>query len=449
MRLTFCGGAGQVTGSNYLLESKNGEKILIDCGLSQGGRFAEEDNFKPFPYDPKEIKAVLVTHAHVDHIGRIPQLVKQGFQGPVYSTPPTRDFAELLLLDSEHILSKESRAAGHDPIYETEDIEATMEIWEGVPYHKMFQIGGFNIELFDAGHVLGSAFYRVHVDGKSIIFSGDVGNSPAPIIRDLEDLPESDYMLLESTYGGRVHDGADTRQKDLKEAIVETIKAGGVLMIPAFALERTQDLLFYLDTLVESGQIPSVPIYMDSPLAIKLTAIYEKYRSYFNEASAAEIALGNDILKFPGLHSCLTSEESKAINNVPAPKVIIAGSGMSNGGRILHHEMRYLSDPKSCLLIVGYQARGTLGRRIQDGDKVVRIFGVEVQVRAKIRSMNSYSAHADGPHLLAWLKPRRDTLKKVFMIHCEEDQGDYLAGKIKSELGVEAHVPVQGEVVEL
>lgn len=449
MRLTFCGGASEVTGSNYLLESKNGEKILIDCGLSQGSRFAEEDNFKPFPYDPKEIKAVLVTHAHIDHVGRIPQLVRQGFRGPIYSTPPTRDSAELLLLDSEHILAKESRSAGHEPLYAAQDIEETMGIWEGIQYHKMFQVGGFNIEAFDAGHVLGSAFYRVHVDGKSIIFSGDVGNSPAPIIRDLEPLPESDYILLESTYGARVHEGADTRQKDLRDAIIETVHAGGVLMIPAFALERTQDLLYHIDSLVEAGKIPRVPVYMDSPLAIKLTTIYEKYRSYFNETSSAAIASGNDILSFSSLHSCLTPEESKAINNAPAPKVIIAGSGMSNGGRILHHEMRYLSDPKSRLLIVGYQARGTLGRRLQDGEKVVHIFGVEVQVRAKVHVMNSYSAHADGPHLLAWIAPRKETLKKVFMTHGEEDQGSYLAEKIRSELGIKAEVPTQGQVVEL
>lgn len=438
-----------MTGSNYLLESKNGEKILIDCGLAQGSRFAEEDNFKPFPYDPKEIKALLITHAHIDHVGRIPQLVRKGFEGPIYSTPPTRDFAELLLLDSEHILAKEARAAGHEPLYATEDIEAVMRIWKGVPYHQMFQVGGFNIEIFDAGHVLGSSFYRIHVDGKSIVFSGDLGNSPAPIIRDLEALPETDYVLLESTYGGRVHEGADTRQKDLREAIVETMHAGGVLMIPAFALERTQDLLYHIDLLAASGKIPRVPVYMDSPLAIRLTAIYEKYRSYFNETSSAAIASGNDILNFPGLHSCLTPEESKAINHAPAPKVVIAGSGMSNGGRILHHEMRYLSDPKSCLLIVGYQARGTLGRRLQDGEKQVHIFGVEVQVRAKIRVMNSYSAHADGPHLLAWIAARKGTLKKVFMIHGEEEQGNYLAEKIKSDLGIDAHVPTQGEVVEL
>jgi metallo-beta-lactamase family protein len=352
-------------------------------------------------------------------------------------------------LDSEHILAKEARAAGHEPLYATEDIERTVEIWEGVPYHKMFQVGGFNIEMFDAGHVLGSAFYRIHVDGKSIIFSGDLGNSPAPIIRDLEDLPESDYVVMESTYGARVHEGTDTRQKDLRDAIIETVHAGGVLMIPAFALERTQDLLYHIDTLVNNGEIPRVPVYMDSPLAIRLTTIYEKYRSYFNESSSAAVASGNDILNFPGLHSCLTPEESKAINHAPLPKVIIAGSGMSNGGRILHHEMRYLSDPKSRLLIVGYQARGTLGRRLEDGDKVVHIFGVEVQVRAKIHVMNSYSAHADGPHLLAWIAPRKDTIKKIFMVHGEEEQGVYLADKIKNELGIEAEVPVQDQVVEL
>ena len=448
MQITFYGAAGEVTGSNYLLES-GGVKLLIDCGLAQGGRFAEEKNFEPFPYDPSEIQAVLVTHAHIDHVGRIPMLTKGGFRGTIYSTPPTRDFAELLLLDSEHLLLRVAEELGKEPLYAAEDIEIAMSRWEGRKYHEKFHEGPFEVEFFDAGHILGSSTIKVSAEGKSIVFSGDLGNYPAPIIKDTEALPECDYLVMESTYGGRVHEGKDRREVELEQAITETVRRGGTVLIPAFAMERTQDLLYHLNDLVEKGKIPKVPIFLDSPLAIKLTTVYDKYKNYFDAEATAEIKEGDDLFEFPGLEMSLTTEESKAINNVAPPKVIIAGSGMSNGGRILHHERRYLPDPKSCLLIVGYQARGTLGRRLLEGADHVRMFGEDVPVRCEIRNISAFSAHADQPRLLAWVAPRAKTLTHIYLTHGEEEQAGLLALKIKEEFGLAAKIPPLGTAIEL
>lgn len=448
LKLTFHGGAGSVTGANYLLDC-DGEKILIDCGLQQGGHFAEKKNFEPFPYDPKEIKAVFVTHAHVDHVGRIPKLYRDGFRGAVYSTHPTKDFAELLLIDSEHLLFQESEREKKQPIYTIEDIRATMGLWRGVNYHEPVEIGKFKVTFYDAGHILGSSIILVEAESKKIVFSGDLGNSPAPMIKPTEHIASADYCLIESTYGNRTHENVDKRQEFLEDAIEDAAKSKGVLMIPAFAMERTQDLLFHINQLAEGGRIPKAPIYIDSPLAIKLTAIYKKYYDYFNPETQKLIRSGDDIMNFPGLHFTLTTEQSKAINDVPPPKIILAGSGMSNGGRILHHEMRYLPDPKSIILFIGYQATGTLGRRILNGEKVVKIFGEEVPVRCKVVTISGYSAHADQPRLLEWLSPMRQTLKKAFVIQGEEGSSEELAQKMRDDLAIETVVPKAGETVEL
>ena len=362
MKLTFFGGAGAVTGSNYMLES-GGTKILIDCGLRQEGHFAERQNFEPFAYSPSEVQAVFVTHAHVDHTGLLPKLVKDGFHGTIYSTPPTRDFAEFLLLDSEHLLAREAEREHKEPIYTVDDVKEVTGHWKTIHYHEEVQIGPFRVKLFDAGHILGSAIVVIEAEGKRIVFSGDLGNSPAPIIKETETIDHADYCLVESTYGDRIHEDVDKRREFLEDAIEDTVKSGGALVIPAFAMERTQELLYHLNELVEGGRIPKVSIYIDSPLAIKITEVYKKYENYFNKETQATVKSGDDILNFPGLHLTLTTEQSKEINSAPFPKVIIAGSGMSQGGRILHHEMRYLPDPKSMILFVGYQSVGSLGGR--------------------------------------------------------------------------------------
>lgn len=433
-----------MTGSNYLLES-GGTKILVDCGLNQGSHFAERQNFEAFAYNPQDITAVLITHAHIDHIGRLPKLYKDGFHGKIYSTHPTKDFAEFLLLDSEHILNKEAEREGKPPLYTTEDVMAVMNLWQGVDYHASVTVGSFAVQFLNAGHILGSAIVQIEAEGKKIIFSGDLGNYPAPIITPTEMLKDANYCLIESTYGDRVHEGVDERQEHLEDAIEDIVKSGGTLIIPAFAMERTQDLLFHLNELVEHGRVPRVPVYIDSPLAIKLTEVYRKYQSYFNAETKAVIHSGDDILNFPGLHFTLTTEQSKEINQVPQPKVIIAGSGMSQGGRVLHHELLYLPDPKSMILFIGYQVAGSLGRQILEGAKRVKIFGEEVPVHCTVRVISGYSAHADQPRLLGWLSSMRSTLQKVFVVQGEKESPVVLAQKIRDDLALDAVIPEPGQ----
>lgn len=451
MRLIFYGGARAVTGANYLLES-DGVKILIDCGLGQGSYYAEERNFEPFAYNPRDIQAVFITHAHIDHIGRLPKLYRDGFRGKIYSTQPTKDFAELLLLDSEHLLKEEAEKHKKEPLYITADIVEVMKLWEKHRYHEKIVVGPFEVEFFDAGHILGSSSIVVSVEGKRIAFSGDLGNTPAPLINPTEYIENADYMLVESVYGNRVHERAEARKDELEDLIEETVKAGGTLMIPAFALERTQELLSELNELVLNNRIPRVPVFIDSPLAIRLTAVYQKYSAnpdYFNAETIAAIRGGDDIFNFPGLKMTLTTAQSKEINDVPPPKIIVAGAGMSNGGRILHHERRYLSDSKSAILFVGFQAQGSLGRRILDGEKTVKIFGEEIPVRARVKAIGGYSAHADQPQLLKWVAASKNHLRKVFVVQGEEDQALPLVQKIKDELAVEAEAPELNAVAVL
>ncbi|PIR88995.1 MAG: MBL fold hydrolase [Candidatus Harrisonbacteria bacterium CG10_big_fil_rev_8_21_14_0_10_40_38] len=449
MQITFHGGARIVTGSNYLLEHE-GASILIDCGLHQGPNYCEKHNWNKFPYDPSSILAVFVTHAHIDHTGRLPKLFKDGFRGTVYSTPPTRDFANLLLLDSDHILAEEARRFKFEPLYSADDVGGLMERWKGIPYHESIEVGPFKVTLHNAGHILGSCFISVEAGGEVVLFSGDLGNSPAPIIGAREIFEgKATYCLIESTYGDRIHEKLPERKDILENMIEDTIKKGGTLLIPAFAMERTQELLYELNDLVNNGRVPKVPIFLDSPLAIKLTSVYQNYTDYFTEETQRIIAGGDNIFSFPGLKQTLTTEESKSINEVPSPKVIIAGSGMSHGGRIVHHEKKYLSDPKSTLFIVGYQAHGSLGRQILDGASSVRILGEDVPIRAGVVAVGGYSAHADQPQLLEWLKPLRTDLKKVFVVQGEEEASKALSQKIVDELAIHTVIPNEGDTAVL
>ena len=456
MRLTFCGGAGAVTGANYLLEiadsTKPGgvRKILIDCGLAQGGRFLELHNYEPFPYDPAEIDAVFVTHAHIDHTGRLAKLVREGFKGIVYSTPPTRDFGGLLLLDSQHILAQEAEQLGKPPLYEEKDIGTLMGQWQGVPYHQPILLDGVaRVVLYSAGHILGSASIVIEAEGKRIVFSGDLGNQPAPLIGPAECPTTVDYCVMESAYGDRNHEDLHNRYQKLERIILETVKDGGVLMIPAFALERTQILLLEMHEMLEKHQIPHIPIFIDSPLAIKLTAVYNLYREYLKPELAKHFGGPDQLFRFPGLRMTPTIDDSKSINKAPSPKIIVAGSGMSNAGRILHHEVRYLPDPKNTLLIFGYQAVGSLGRRLLEGAKTVHILGQEVHVHAHIKAIGAYSAHADQRQLMAWVAPLYGQVKKVFLVQGEGQAATILAGKLNNELGIPAEVPVPMQSVVL
>lgn len=448
MKISFYGGVGSVTGANYFLQG-GGAKVLVDCGLYQGSHYAERQNFEQFPYAPESVQAVFITHAHIDHIGRLPKLLKDGFTGTIYSTPATRDFAELLLLDSEHILAKEAEREGQSRLCTVEDVGRVMSVWRGVLYHTPMELAGLRAEFFDAGHVLGSAVVKITTEGKTILFSGDLGNYPAPIIRPTEMFDAADYCVIESTYGDRTHEGEGVRQETLENVIEDVARERGVLLIPAFALERTQEILYHMNRLFEEGRVPRMPVFVDSPLAIKLTAIYKKYESGFNKETYHLVRSGDDIFNFPGLRLTLTTEESKSINSAPPPKIIIAGSGMSQGGRILHHERRYLPDPTTTILFVGYQARESLGRRIADGSPTVRIFGEEVPVRSRRVMLPAYSAHADQPRLINWIRPMRTSLKKVFVVQGEGEASEALAQKIRDELAVPAVVPTLGESFDL
>lgn len=449
--LTFAGGAGSVTGANFLL-SIGGKHLLIDCGLQQGSREDERVNWQPFIYDPSTIDALIVTHAHTDHIGRIPKLIHDGFRGHIYSTAPTRAIAIEMFQDMIGLLAQDAKDAGLPPLYTHADIQTALSLWKTVPYHSHVELGsGVSATLFDAGHVLGSALVQISWGGKSFMFSGDLGNTPTILLRETETFMAPDGMIVESVYGDRNHTGVESRTADLEAVIEDTVRAGGTLMIPAFSLERTQELLFELNNLIEQGRTPRIPVYLDSPLAIKLTEIYRHSSDFFNDHIRSIIKAGDDIFTFPGLVVTTSTDDSKGINNVPSPKIIIAGSGMMNGGRILHHAMRYLPDPKSTLLLVGYQAPGTLGRLLVDGTSSVRIFGEDIPVRARIRSISGYSGHKGSDGLVEFVRNISDNheLKQVFCAMGEPRSSMFLAQRLRDEIGINAIVPMAGESHQL
>ena len=346
-KLKFCGGvSGSVTGACYLIETET-TKVLVDCGMFQGSRFSEDLNSKDFPFNPKEVDVLIVTHAHIDHSGRIPKLYRDGFRGKIYATAPTLEFSHVLLLDSEHVIREEAKRWGFEPFYNREDVENSVKLMEPKKYGEEVVVSDdIRFVLRNAGHILGSSIVQLFVKdetGKEIkmVFSGDLGNYPTPIIGSTEFIADADYLLVESAYGDRLHESTKERKDKLEDVIEETIKAGGTLMIPAFAAERTQELLFELNELVEHGRIKRIPIYLDSPLAIKITEIYKKHKEFFDGDTRHLMEKDGDIFDFEGLHFTPDTEQSKAIDKDNESKIIIAGSGMSNGGRIVHQNQKY------------------------------------------------------------------------------------------------------------
>jgi metallo-beta-lactamase family protein len=443
MRISFYGAARQVTGSCHLIETKEA-KILLDCGLFQCSKECEEENFQPFGFNPAEIDAILVAHSHLDHIGRVPKLVKDGFRGKIYSTAPARDLAFLALEDALNLAVREGEA-----IYGEEDLEKTKSLWESVSYYETISLKDAKFRLSNAGHILGSALIEIWAEEKHILYTGDLGNSPSVLLPPYDTFKDLDYLIIESTYGNKTHESFDERRVKLERAMEDIAAKGGTLMIPAFATERTQEIIFYLNDMLAHKRIPQIPVFVDSPLAIRATRVFEKYPDQYKEEIRELYREHPNLFKAKNLKFTETVEESKSINDVPPPKAVIAGSGMMAGGRILHHARRYLQDPKSMLLIVGYQAAGSLGRRLIDGASMVKLFGEEIPVRAEIRKINGFSAHADEPQLFSFVETAKDSLKKVFVVHGEEAQAMHLTQEIKDRLGVEAEAPMAGGKFEI
>lgn len=450
-RVTICGGAETVTGSNFLIEGAKG-KILIDCGIEQGSEYAERKAYEPFPYDPKTIDALVITHAHLDHVGRAPRLMHEGFRGKVYMTPPTKDLAEAILRDSADILARNAKKHDMPPLYIDSDVSAFLSHIETVPYRTEKEVApGLSIFLRDTGHILGSASVRVKdEDGATFGITGDIGNSPAILLPDAEPIPDASTVLIESVYGDRANPEKEYRVPHLLEKLTQAAARGGVILIPSFSIERTQLMLYEIASFMEEGKLLHMPVFLDSPLAITVTDIYKKWgKEYFNQNAKKELATDHDLFSFPFLSKTRSREESEDIGKVDNPKIIIAGAGMSHGGRIGKWEQRYLPDPKTTLLMVGYQAPGSPGRKMQDGAKSVRIDGREVMVRGKIETLHGWSGHADRDGLLAYAETCLPHTKHFIVAMGEPDSARFLAQRIHDFLRVKATVPTEGQVFEI
>ncbi len=453
MKLSFYGGAGKVTGSNFLIEGSRG-KVLVDCGIEQGGDFVASEMYGPFPYDVKKIDALVVTHAHLDHVGRIPKLVKDGFSGKIFMTPPTRDLATLILLDSSHILAEEAERLGRSPLYDDNDVETAFSLVEMLDYHVEKEIAsGFSCYLRNTGHILGSASVRIKdEDGTAVALTGDIGNSPSLLLPDWEPITDADAIVMESVYGDRLHPPHTERVATLRETLKRAIARGGAILIPAFSLERTQLMLYELSNFFSAKELPQIHVFLDSPLAIKVTAVYEKWdQTYFKKDIEDEIKREGSIFQFPFLKQTLSREDSEAIENVKGPKIIIAGAGMSHGGRIGKWETKYLPDPTSTLIIVGYQAPGSPGRRMMEGASSVRLNGTEVKIKAKVENLHGWSAHADRDGLLSFAEASLagKRVKTIFTAIGEPSAERFLSQRIHDYLGATAIVPDFGQTWEI
>ncbi len=462
MHLQFLGAAGIVTGSCFLLETAN-SRIMIECGMYQGRRDIRERNYQGFKFSPGSVDFLLLTHAHIDHSGLIPKLIKNGFKGIIYATQPTIELCGVLLPDSAFIQEMEverknrkNRRAGRgfiEPIYTVDDAYKSLPYFKAVPYDKITRLTpDIRMRFVDAGHILGSAMIEIcawenGVETK-LVFSGDIGNKDRPIVKNPSYIDEADYVIMESTYGARLHDPEEKEIELLHDVIWETYNKGGNLVIPAFAVERTQDLLYHLYLLIKEKRMPAMPVYIDSPLATAATEIFWRHHDFFDEEAAGLIQDGEDPHRIPGIKFTKTVEESMALNKADRT-LIISASGMCEAGRIRHHLKYNLWRPESTVLFVGYQAEGSLGRQILDGQKTVRIFGDEIAVKADIKLIESYSSHADQAGLVEWVKNFRKPPREVFLVHGEPEASVALANLLRTRHGLKITLPSLQQIVEL
>lgn len=462
MELQFFGAAKEVTGSCHSLTTKE-ESILIDCGMFQGGKDMERMNYENFDFDVKKYDALILTHAHLDHCGRIPKLIKMGFRGKIFATPATRDLALVIMMDAAKIAAEDTEHENkrrineglppRKPIYNDVDVKNAMKLFVEVEYGQDVKISKNIIARFyDAGHILGSSCVQLAVKEKKkktlIVFSGDLGQSNAILVKNPEPIARADYVLIESTYGDRKHPPIDQRERELIRIINETYKKGGKLMIPSFAIERAQEIIYSIGQYMDAGFIPKMDVYLDSPMATKATAVFSKYSGYFNSDVQESIKKRKDPFNFPSLIKTESVQESKAINDVKKPCIIIAGNGMCSAGRIKHHIRNNIRDPKNTLLFIGYQVTGTLGYWIKKGEKIVKLLGEQVKVNAKIESIDGFSAHADYDGIVKWLNNFSPKPQKIFIVHGDEDQSRAMAKNLE-KIGFECMIPSLLDKVEI
>jgi metallo-beta-lactamase family protein len=465
MKLHFLGANRQVTGSRYCLETTAG-KILVDCGMFQERPF-QDRNWLPSPIPPREIQALVLTHVHVDHCGLTPRLVREGFRGPIYCTRPSVDLAEIILRDAARIQSedvrfkqkrhaREGRGGKHPEIalFSETDVDRALPLFEGVAYGEPIRLNDVTTVTFhDAGHILGSAMleFRVQENGREslIVFSGDIGQTGKPLLRDPSLFEQADYVVMETTYGDRDHANNGDVERQLETIVKETLARGGNLVIPVFAVERAQELIYHFSRLVHAQRIPHVDTFLDSPMAVDVTTIFRKHRECFDAETWKLIMADESPLTFPGMQMARTVEESKAINDRHKPGIIMAPSGMCSAGRIKHHLRLNIGRADSTILFVGYQAQGTLGRQILEGSRFVRIHGREWKVKAQIRQLDGFSGHADRSALLGWVRNLKRPPHQVFLTHGEEGAARHFAGEVERSLGWRVALPAYQDVVEL
>ena len=461
-KLTFLGAAGTVTGSRYLLEIE-GNRLLIDCGLVQERTLADR-NWKPFPIPPSSIDAVLLTHAHIDHCGYLPKLVREGFRGPVYGTLPTAEIAKTVLMDSARLQAedaafkikrheRENRQGPNpvEPLFSINDVEQCCSHFSPVHYHQPLALAnGVTATFTDAGHILGSASIHVRAKERSILFSGDIGRWDRPILEDPDYCEPADYVVMESTYGDREHEQTNLIEEKLCSVILDTARRGGNLIIPTFAIERAQEVLYYFNSLVRAKRLPEMMVFVDSPMAVAVTQIFEKYMALLDTEMKSLVGKHQSPFHFPGLTMIQTVDQSKAINSIKGTVAVMAGAGMCTGGRIKHHLANNLDRKESTILFVGYQSAGTLGRLIQDGVTPIRLFGQTLPVRARVEQIPGFSAHADRTELLKWLSKIGPTAPRhVFVTHGEPEVSRHFAETLKTTKGYAASAPAYGDAVTL